>query len=213
MTLLRFKQFDIQLNEANLSKGDLSKLIGETPRYKILLDIIDDKTEIETKFGKGTITWVDPSNRERLLDGDIDAVDGLAFKLTLDTGEVQTIRLTNIIKTSTFGGAGTKKISENTQELMVAAMLLLNKRFATTVDFTDAKRIIDEAKTKFNMIVGSEGKSALLNQFDGNYSDLATAISTVEGIQSVMKGATVEAVYWTGKYWHKDIKEFNQDIG
>ena len=43
-------------------------------------------------------------------------------------------------------GEGGKKINENTQEIMVAAVCLLNKKIPTTMSVTDANQLIEDAK-------------------------------------------------------------------
>lgn len=107
-------------------------------------------------------------------------------------------------------GEGGVKISESTQELMVSA-LVLNKYKGTTFSTEEAIKVIDDAKTKFNSIEGASGRPELMDQFDNNFDDLATAISSSNAILDIVENPT--KVYWTGQGWHKDIKKFNPAIG
>lgn len=107
-------------------------------------------------------------------------------------------------------GAGGVKISENTQELMVSA-LVLNKYKGKTLSTEEAIEVIDDAKKQYDSIEGASGRPELLDQFDNNFDDLATAISSSNAILEIAPNPT--KVYWTGQGWHKDIQKFNPRIG
>ena len=107
-------------------------------------------------------------------------------------------------------GEGGKKINENTQEIMVAAVCLLNKKFPTTMSVTDANQLIEDAKEKFNDVHGATERPELLDQFNGNYDDLGTAISSANAIREIT--GTITNTYWTGKDWHSDIERFNPTV-
>ena len=47
-------------------------------------------------------------------------------------------------------------------------------------------------------------------QFNDNFDDLGTAISSANAIHDIMGNS--KKAYWTGKGWHSDIKHFNPDI-
>ncbi len=102
------------------------------------------------------------------------------------------------------------KINENTQEMMVAA-LVLNKVESKNIDESAAIEMIDNAKKVFNKIEGASARPELLEQFTGNFNDLATAISSSNAILKVVKNPV--KVYWTGKGWHSDISKYNPPIG
>jgi hypothetical protein len=102
------------------------------------------------------------------------------------------------------------KINENTQELMVSA-LVLNRVKSTSLKEADAVRIIDQAKDVFNQIEGATARPELVDQFTGNFNDLATAISSSNAILEIVPRPV--KVYWTGKGWHKDIAKYNPAIG
>jgi hypothetical protein len=114
----------------------------------------------------------------------------------------------------TFGkgsiGKDGVKISETTQEMMVAA-LVLNSVKGGTVSEEEAVKIIDDAKKVFNKIEGASARTDLLDQFNGNFNDLATAISSSDAILKLV--SKPKKVYWTGKGWHSDISKYNPPIG
>lgn len=102
------------------------------------------------------------------------------------------------------------KINENTQELMVAA-LVLNRVKANNLKEADAVRIIEQAKEVFNNIEGASARPELVDQFNGNFNDLATAVSSSNAILEIVPRPV--KVYWTGKGWHKDIATYNPPVG
>ena len=50
----------------------------------------------------------------------------------------------------------------------------------------------------------------MLEQFNGNYEDLGTAISSANAIKDIV--GTTNKVYWTGKGWHSDISHLNPKV-
>ena len=109
-----------------------------------------------------------------------------------------------------IGKGGGVKISESTQELMVAA-LVLNKVKSGNIDEAEAIEMIEEAKKQFNKIEGATGRPDLMDQFTGNFNDLATAISSSNAILKVVPNPV--KAYWTGQGWGSDIKKYNPPIG
>lgn len=103
------------------------------------------------------------------------------------------------------------KINENTQEIMVCALLLLNRKFDDNINVSTALNIIDEAKTQFDDVVGAKQRPELLDQFDSNFDDLATAISSANAIRDII--GDTKKVFWTGKGWAKEIQKYNPPIG
>jgi hypothetical protein len=102
------------------------------------------------------------------------------------------------------------KINENTQEMMVAA-LVLNKVKSGSIDENEAVEMIEDAKSVFNKIEGATARPELLEQFTGNFNDLATAISSSNAILKVCPNPV--KAYWTGKGWHSDISKYNPPVG
>ena len=116
--------------------------------------------------------------------------------------EENTPELTGVAFGSGSIGKDGVKINENTQEMMVAA-LVLNKVKSESISEADAIEMIDNAKGVFNQIEGASARPELLEQFTGNFNDLATAISSADAILNLVPNPT--KVYWTGKGWHSDI--------
>ena len=114
----------------------------------------------------------------------------------------------------TFGqgsiGKDGVKISETTQEMMVAA-LVLNSIKGGSVSEAEAVKMIDGAKKVFDKIEGASARPDLVDQFNGNFNDLATAISSSDAILKLVPVPT--KVYWTGKGWHSDIAKYNPPVG
>ena len=110
----------------------------------------------------------------------------------------------------TVGKDGTKRVNENTQEIMVATMCLMNQKFDTSMSLVDAISTIEEAKKHFNAVDGAVNRPELLDQFNDNFNDLGTAISSANAIRNIVGNS--KKAYWTGKGWHSDIKHFNPDI-
>ena len=109
-----------------------------------------------------------------------------------------------------IGKGGGVKISESTQELMVAA-LVLNKVKSGNIDEATAIEMIEDAKIQFNNIEGASGRPDLIDQFTGNFNDLATAISSSNAILKVVSNPV--KTYWTGMGWGPDIKKYNPPVG
>jgi len=113
--------------------------------------------------------------------------------------------------TGTVGKTGKLRVNENTQEIMVAALCLMNDKFDTTMSLVDAISLINDAKKEFPKVEGSSHRPELLDQFNDNFNDLGTAISSANAIRDL--SGDVSKAYWTGKGWHSDIKSFNPPIG
>ncbi len=109
-----------------------------------------------------------------------------------------------------IGSSGTAKIHENTQEIMVACLVLLGKKY-TEVKHPDTNDLIRDAEGKYTSVIGTKTRMELLDQFAGNYNDLATAVSSSNSILDIV--GDVSKVFWTGKGWEEEIKPFNPPMG
>ena len=112
--------------------------------------------------------------------------------------------------TGSIGSGGTVRVHENTQEIMVAALCLMNKKFSEKMSSADAIELINDAKEKFNNVEGASLRPELLEQFNNNFKDLGTAISSANAIREIV--GTTSKAYWTGKGWHEDITHLNPDV-
>ena len=97
-------------------------------------------------------------------------------------------------------GEGGKKIHENTQEIMVATLCLMNKTFTSPMNASDAKQLIEDAKKLYNSVAGAELRPELLEQFNGNYKDLGTVRSMYhDGISGLIVQITIFGLMMVNK--------------
>lgn len=201
------------------SKRDLTNKLQFTEAYNIPIQKDDDVDDFETKLDKSQLKSLLKYVSSLKLD-DIPIAGGPAgIKIRSAQDRDTEIRAwakenTPDLKISfgqgSIGKGGGVKISESTQELMVAA-LVLNKVKSGNIDEATAIEMIDEAKTQFNNVEGASGRADLIDQFTGNFNDLATAISSSNAILKVVSNPV--KAYWTGKGWGPDIAKYNPPIG
>ena len=215
--MLRFENYN-HLTESALNKGELQKPAGKGPnagilRAEIFADKISKGEEHLLNDGSSIVITKITMNGETYGKNDMD-------KFVTDFEDVESISISepptpwkNVAKTPEYGGeGGGQKISTSTQELMTAAIVLLGKKFdSSEIDVEDAKNIIEEAKGKWDSIVGVKGAEKLLNQFTDNWYDLATAVSSANAILKIVPNPT--KVFWTGQKWDDEIAPFNPAIG
>jgi hypothetical protein len=116
---------------------------------------------------------------------------------------------TNIVFGMGSIGKEGDKISTSTQELMVASLVLIGKTYHKKLTIEEANDIIKQAKESFSTIIGVSGQDKLLDQYDKNYNDLATAISSSNSILGL---TTPKNVFWTGQKWDKRIAKYNPAV-
>ena len=203
--------------ESSLSKGELQKPAGSgpnsgTPRIEIFANKIKKGENHILNDGSTVIIKQVTMNGQTYGKNDMT-------KLVKDFESVKTISVTDpqmswskFAKTPEYGGkGGGEKISESTQELMTAAIVITNKTYdESNIDVDDAKKIIDDAKNQWSKIEGVSGKEKLLDQFTDNWYDLATAVSSANAINKIIGKAT--AVFWTGQKWEDEIAPFNPPV-
>ena len=183
--------FDQGINAPDQDSEDLNKLVTflQSIRGDELVMVANEKGKVKIR---------------RSFEGDKEKIDDFIEKEGLKIN----------FDTKKFGdgsvGTGGVKINESTQELMVASLVLLKYK-GGNLDSEEALKLIDDAKTKFNDVEGASARPELLAQYDRNFNDLATAISSSNAILKVAPNPS--KVYWTGKGWHKDIAKFNPKIG
>ena len=210
-----FKQF---ISESNLSKSELQKVAGRGPnsgilRIEIFANKIKKSEEHITVDGETVVI------KQITMDGKVYNVNDMNSFVT-DFENVNKIAITNpnislskLAKTPEYGGeGGGEKISTSTQELMTAALVIMNKKYnADKITVEDASKIIEESKKQWGKIVGAKGKETLLNQFSNNWYDLATSISSANAILKIVSNP--DKVFWTGQAWDKEIQGFNPPVG
>ena len=207
--MLRFKQY---LNEAfNLGIIDPDEVpdIVSTEQdatqlkrlFNYLKRLIDEDIPLIADNNKGTlkIKRVYSSNRKEIEEWMED-----------NTPDLKIGKGKSLFGDGTVGKDGKKRVNENTQEIMVATLCLMNRNFDTTMSLADAISIIEDAKTYFNDVDGAVNRPELLDQFNDNFDDLGTAISSANAIREIT--GTITNTYWTGKSWHSDIERFNPTV-
>ncbi len=205
------------LSESSLSKGELEKPAGAgpnsgRPRIEIFADKIRKGEEHILNDGETIII------KTIKMDGKDYSKDDMG-ELVANFPDASKIAVSDpptawskIAKTPEYGGkGGGTKISENTQELMTAAIVISNKTYdAQDITVEEAKDIIEDAKSQWSKIEGVTGKEALLNQFTDNWYDLATAVSSANAINKIVGNAS--SVFWTGQSWVDEIAPYNPPV-
>jgi hypothetical protein len=212
--MLRFKQYlseafnigiidpdDVpEIVSINQNKGQLKKLFNYLKRLSdedIPLIANNTKGELKIQTAYSTLSNISSKDiRQWIKDNTPD------LKISSEKGG---------FGTGTVGKSGKARVNENTQEIMVATLCLMNKSFDTSMSLADAIELINDAKDKFSNVEGSSQRPELLDQFNDNFNDLGTAISSANAIRKL--SGNISKAYWTGKGWHGDIKSFNPPIG
>ena len=211
------EKFQIFFAESSLSKGELEKPAGAgpnsgRPRIEIFADKIKNNEDHILNDGSTIVV------KQITMDGKTYGPKDMD-KMVAAFPDASNISVSNpktswnkIAKTPEYGGkGGGEKISESTQELMTAAIVISNKTYdAQDISVEDAKNIIENAKTQWSKIEGATGKEALLNQFTDNWYDLATAVSSANAINRIV--GTASTVFWTGQSWVDEIAPFNPPV-
>jgi len=203
--------------ESSLNKGELERPAGSgpnsgRPRIEIFADKIRNNEDHILNDGSTIVI------KQITMDGETYGPKDMA-KMVATFPDVSKVSVSDpatawgkIAKTPEYGGkGGGEKISESTQELMTAAIVISNKTYdAQEISVDDAKKIIDDAKTQWSKIEGATGKEALLNQFTDNWYDLATAVSSANAINGII--GTASTVFWTGQSWVDEIAPYNPPV-
>ncbi len=108
-------------------------------------------------------------------------------------------------------GEGGKKVPTEVQEMMTACLVLLKYKGGSSLTQEEAVELIDKSKDIYEKVDGSDRRPDFLDFFQGNFNDLATAISASKYILDEV--GTASKVYWTGKGWDKEIAQFNPKLG
>ena len=198
---------------------NLTNKLQFTEAYNIPIQKNSDVDDFDTKLDKSQLKSLLKHISSFKLD-DIPIVGGPAG-IKIRSAQDKSVEIRTWAKENTpdikisfgqgsIGKGGGVKVSESTQELMVAA-LVLNKVKSGNIEESAAIEMIEDAKTQFNKIEGASGRPDLIDQFTGNFDDLATAISSSNAILKVVSNPV--KAYWTGKGWGPDIAKYNPPVG
>jgi len=198
---------------------NISNILQFTEAYNVPIKVDADIDSFDTKLDKGQLKSLLKYLLSLKLDDIPIAAGSAGIKIRSaqekDT-EIRTWAKENTpdIKIAfgqgSIGKGGSVKISESTQELMVAA-LVLNKVKSGNIDEVTAIKMIEDAKSVYNKIEGATGRPDLVDQFNSNFNDLATAISSSNEILKVVPNPV--KVYWTGQGWGPEIAKYNPPVG
>ena len=187
----------IEIFADKIWSGDDHALVGgETTKIKKL------------KLGNTIFSSEVPSDKQKF----INQFENEDVKLTFLEPKIY---WKDLLKTPEYGGAGTSKVSKNTQELMTACIVLLNEKFdSENIDIKKSEKIIERARLNWDKIIGKHGKESLVEQFTNNWYDLATSVSSSNAILDILKkeGTSSVKVFWTGQSWDEEIKEYNPPV-
>tara|TARA_B100000035_G_scaffold56153_1_gene44445 strand:+ start:132 stop:1598 length:1467 start_codon:yes stop_codon:yes gene_type:complete len=190
IAIVKEKDFDLLPNTPKADLGDLKKILAQFE----YVDKVPMAGQPSAK--KFKIRTTDDDVQQKVRDWIKDNAPDLKPYITFGKGSI--------------GASGGAKIHENTQELMVACLVLLGKKYGT-VKHPDTNDLIREAEGKYSSVIGTKTRMELLDQFAENYNDLATAVSSSNAILDIV--GSVSKVFWTGKGWDSEIAPFNPPMG
>ena len=168
---------------------DIATLKKEHPtsgklRLHILIDVINDKTPIDTKIGKTSISWINNADKVALESGDMitSFLLGKRYKQVFVSDTGKKLRLNDLIKTDMFGGgrgsgggAEQTALMECAQCVYAAAIFggeRLNEIDGKDYYFINKKKFqtlkknnfFIETATNFNNLYGSPIKNIILSK-------------------------------------------------
>ena len=111
------ERFQDLFEAKGLNIDELRKLRGDKPKLYTLIDVINNKTKIETTQGKTSLSWISNVDKTAMEMDDLMSafVTGKRYKPVFITDNGKKIKLNDILKTKIFGGGkGSGGGSENT---------------------------------------------------------------------------------------------------
>ena len=190
-------------------------------RYKALAKKIEDKTPILMSDNEmRVLSYAGTKERLAFTTGSLNdlaaASAGRTQPFRDDDG--RKFSLSSIVKTKDFGGAEDGKSAGgggDPHELMTGALLVKygskgGTRRIPANDYqtlTLSETLIKEIKSSAGLVVGYKLKEK--EAFDGDFTNLAKAISAANGILKDLSNATkVVKVYQTGAKWDKEVSKY-----
>ena len=84
----------------------LNKILDNKPRSYVLVDVINNKTKVETTIGKTSLSWINNEDKLKFEGGDLTTAFklGTGYKPVFFSDNGKKLKLTDIIKTPMFGG-------------------------------------------------------------------------------------------------------------
>jgi len=202
-------------------KGTLN---AEELRLTRIISKIDTQSEFEMEQGPNKLLYFKSDNIRKAYENfDLDTI--LKFSTKRNPAFVDAdgnnVGLTELAKTSEFGGAaGARGSGPDPHEIMTAALILhygkrARKQVPTNAynNLRNASRVLAALKTTARQIDTTEGDfNEKVDAFDNNFKTYAQAISAANGfLANLDSGSKVTKVYGTGRKWATVLKPYKID--
>ena len=185
---------------------------------------ISEQSEFEMEVGPDKLLYFRTDQiREAYENFDLETIQRFSSKRNpaFVDAEGNTVALTELTKTSEFGGAGGARGSgPDPHEIMTAALILhYGRRGRRSVptnaynNLRNASRVLLALKSTARQIDTTEGDFAeKVEAFDNNFEPYAQAISAANGfLTNLDTGSRVVKVYGTGRRWADILRPYKID--
>lgn len=185
---------------------------------------ISEQSEFEMEVGPDKLLYFRTDQiREAYENFDLETIQRFSSKRNpaFVDAEGNTVALTELTKTSEFGGAGGARGSgPDPHEIMTAALILhYGRRGRRSVptnaynNLRNASRVLLALKSTARQIDTTEGDFAeKVEAFDNNFEPYAQAISAANGfLTNLDTGSKVVKVYGTGRRWADILRPYKID--
>jgi len=185
---------------------------------------ISEQSEFEMEIGPDKLLYFRTDQiREAYENFDLETIQRFSSKRNpaFVDAEGNTVALTELTKTSEFGGAGGARGSgPDPHEIMTAALILhYGRRGRRSVptnaynNLRNASRVLLALKSTARQIDTTEGDFAeKVEAFDNNFEPYAQAISAANGfLTNLDTGSKVVKVYGTGRRWADILRPYKID--
>lgn len=185
---------------------------------------ISEQSEFEMEIGPDKLLYFRTDQiREAYENFDLETIQRFSSKRNpaFVDAEGNTVALTELTKTSEFGGAGGARGSgPDPHEIMTAALILhYGRRGRRSVptnaynNLRNASRVLLALKSTARQIDTTEGDFAeKVEAFDNNFEPYAQAISAANGfLTNLDTGSRVVKVYGTGRRWADILRPYKID--
>jgi len=216
MSALNFAQIVKTFGRGSPNAGEL--------RLTQITRKIDTQSEFEMEKGPNKLLYFKTNNIKKAYESfDLDTIQKFSTKRNpaFVDAEGNNVGLTDLTKTSEFGGAaGARGSGPDPHEIMTAALILhygkRSKRQVPTNAYNNlrnASRVLVALKTTAREIDTTEGDfNEKVEAFDNNFEPYAQAISAANGfLTNLSSGSKVTKVYGTGRKWASILKPYKID--
>ena len=216
MSALNFSEIAKTFGRGSINAGEL--------RLTRITSKIDTGSEFEMEQGPNKLLYFKSDNIRKAYENfDLDAIQKFSTKRNpaFVDADGNNVGLTELTKTSEFGGAaGARGSGPDPHEIMTAALILhYGKRGKREVpanaynNLRNASRVLVALKTTARQIDTTEGDfNEKVDAFDNNFEPYAQAISAANGfLTNLDSGSKVTKVYGTGRKWAAILKPYKID--